>query len=169
MGIIEDSIFLVYKKSLEKGDLEQAKMALELAKTLKDWTESGLFNDMDSNNQDNPQSIIGSIYNPAPYRYYPDKGVVVITNSAVSLTPLENKLFNIFSQNESYRETLNIITDQDIRNQLWVKRDVSYNLVKIIIYRLRKKIESDAKNPKFLINFYNKGYILFGKRVKEKD
>ncbi len=164
MGQIEDTIYKNYKFALSEGNIDQAKKAVALAKELKNKTEIEGFLDYPSDNGVTIP-IIGKLFEPFPYRYYEQEGVVVIGNSAIHLTNSENKLFYLFSQNETYADTIRLVTKDIIKNYLWQNAEVSYNSVRIAILRLRTKIEHDFKNPQLIIGIYARGYIFLGKRI----
>jgi DNA-binding response OmpR family regulator len=164
MGIIEDSIFANYKKALEAGDLEQAQKAVNMAKELKTRVEMQGFIDYSKGKLSNNHAI-GDFYDPFPYRYYPEDGIVVVNNSAVNLTKSENKLFYLFSKNETKGTEINIVTESVIKNFLWPEKKVTNNAVRIAVHRLRRKLEPDSEDPQILIGIYNKGYLFLGKRT----
>ena len=121
MGLIEDSIFAIYRKALEEGDIKQAKKAVELASILKQKIENEGFVDRIVKNE-SIHSIPGSFFKPFPYRYYQEEGVIVFGNSAVSLTTIENRLFSLFASNESTGNNIRIITKKEIRQHLWANK-----------------------------------------------
>ncbi|KKQ42077.1 MAG: hypothetical protein US60_C0024G0006 [Microgenomates group bacterium GW2011_GWC1_37_8] len=168
MGIIEDNIFANYRKALEAGSLDQAKKAVDLARTLKEKIEQEGFLDYSYEDQIN-NYIPRKFFEPFPYRYYPKEGVVVVMNFAINLTAGENKLFNLLSSNESYAEKITIVNMENIKMYLWGNESISKNAVRIAIKRLRLKIEPDIKSPQMLISVYNKGYIFLGKRVFDEE
>ncbi|OGM13288.1 hypothetical protein A3H21_04520 [Candidatus Woesebacteria bacterium RIFCSPLOWO2_12_FULL_42_8] len=161
VGIIEDSIFANYKTALEQGDLDQARKAVKFAQELKTMTESGDF--VDYPNSSTPEALPPSNFaNPFPYKYYESQGVVVMGNAAINLTPKENKLFALFAKNESSGNVIRVITKEQILNCLWATRKVTNNAVRIIVLRLREKIEPDPKQPQIILSSWGKGYIFLG-------
>lgn len=167
MGKIEDSIFENYKKAISGGNLDQAKKAVELAKVLRTKIEQEQFQDYFSEANE-IKTLIGSFFSPFPYKYDPIQGIVVIGKTAVSLTNSENKFFQFLSQNQTFEENIKIISSNVINAYMWGTK-VTINATKVLIRRLRQKIEVDPKKPQILINFYNKGYIFLGKRVFENE
>lgn len=164
MGKIEEIIFENYKHSIEIGNLDQAKKALELANALKQKIESENFNDYDSLKV--PSSmVLGKYFNPFPYTYNYKKGLVKLENSVILLTGKENELFNIFSNNQTSGIQINILTKQELINKLWGKKNISKNALRILVHRLRKKIELDHKHPRIIVNLHNKGYVFLGKYI----
>ncbi len=168
MGLIEESIFVVYRKALEEGDVDQAQKAVELASFLKQKVELEGFRDHNITTKV-PSPIAGSFFTPYPYRFYPEKGVVVIGNFAVTLTGKENKLFTLFSLNESSGKEIKIVTRFEIKNYLWGNMAISSNAIRIAIRRLREKLEITKDRPQILISVYGRGYIFLGKRVKDSE
>lgn len=164
MGKIEDSILQNYRKSLKKGNVEQANLAVELAKELKIKIERCGFVDYESS-KDQDSINLGYFFDPFPYRYDPDNGVIVINKSAINLTKKENRLFSLFSKNETHGTEIKIITKEMIRDSLWDKRVVTLSAIRILIKRLRNKIELNPRSPQVIINFYQKGYLFLGKRI----
>jgi DNA-binding winged helix-turn-helix (wHTH) protein len=167
MGKIEDAILENYKKSLQEGNLNQAKISVNLAKTLKELVENTGFIDFETENSTFKSPIFGDFFHPFPYRYYPHEGVVVISNTAINLTKTENNLFYFFSQNETCGEMVKVITREQIREFLWAKRKVTRNAIRIIVKRLRIKIEPNPSSPQIILSYNRKGYIFVGKRVNE--
>lgn len=168
MGIIEDSIYKNYKKSLQEGNIDQAKLAVELASALREKIERLGFIDFSVKSDPAPINI-GSFFNPFPYRYYPKQAVVVLNQSAINLTKTENKLFSIFSDNESHGVEIKIVSRQTIRQLLWPTKQITACLIRVTVRRLRLKIELDSSKPQMIINFYDKGYIFLGKRIADPE
>lgn len=168
MGKIEEAILENYKKALQDGNLNQAKVSVHLAKTLRTLIEDEGFTDYDLNGS-NSVHVRGDFFQPFPYRYYPSSGVVVIQNSAINLTNSENKLFYLLSQNESHGEKIMIITQKELKNFLWNGRAVTNNALRILIKRLRGKIEHDPANPQIILSYNKKGYIFVGIRINESE
>ena len=165
MGKIEEIIYENYKNSIEIGDFEQAKRAIELAQVLKSKVEVEGFLDYDSLKV--PGSLIlGAFFNPLPYRYNPVDGVVELSTTAITLTESENKLFKLFSQNESKGKNIVVITKSEISKHLWGEKVSSSSAIRIAIYRLRKKIELDTKRPRIIIKMHSKGYVFLGNKVE---
>ena len=164
MGSIEEAIFKNYKKALDEGNLEQAKIGVKIAKLLKEMVETEGFVDLPS--KDLNQTLhFYRFFEPFPYRYYPDDGFVVINNSAIRLTYKENRLFWLFSQNETSGEKINIVTRDQLKTHMWGIKKVSVNALRIAILRLRRKIELNLTRPQLIISIYTRGYIFLGKRI----
>lgn len=164
MGKIEDVIYENYKKSIEDGDLEQASKAVEFAGILKNKIESEGF--VDYNSMKVPASrVLGGFFNPLPYKYDPENGVVELPTSAIVLTPSENKLFYLFSNNETRGKDVRIITNEDIAEHMWGQESHCNGAIRIAVYRLRKKLEPDPENPQTLVSLPARGYIFLGNKV----
>ncbi len=164
MGIIEDSIFSVYKDALTRGDMDQAEHAVDLVKRLREKVDIHGFLD--------PQhevivktTIPGTFFEPFPYRYYEEESIVIIENTALLLTRAENKLFKLFSENETSGLDIKPITHQKIRTHLWENKSVTSNAIRLAVKRLRNKIDPDINSPRLILNLYQKGYVFFGKKI----
>jgi DNA-binding response OmpR family regulator len=165
MGIIEDSIFTIYKKALEEGNMDQAEKAVELMQNLREKVEIHGFQDYSL--KDDMTISVGSFYNPFPYRFYEEESIVVLEKTAIRLTPLECKLFKLFTDNETSGIEVKPVAYKKIKEHLWEGKDVSSTALRLAIIRLRQKIELNPKYPQIIINFYKRGYLFLGKRVTE--
>lgn len=162
MGIIEDSIFSIYKKALEEGNMDQATKAVELMQNLREKVEIHGFKD---HALGHVSPLIGTFFEPFPYRYSESESIVVINQSAILLTKKENKLFKLFSNNESQGSNITVVSHIQIHEHMWESETVSHNALRIAINRLRNKIEPIPEKPQILLNYYEKGYIFLGKNV----
>ncbi len=70
----------------------------------------------------------------------------------IKLTDVEIKIFNIFVKNANI-----ILTREELCNLL--DNVINERTIDVQITRLRKKIENEPKNPKFLKTIRNKGYL----------
>jgi DNA-binding winged helix-turn-helix (wHTH) protein len=164
MGIIEDSIFTIYKKALEEGDMPQAENAVQIMSFLRKKIDIDGFIDHSLHNRD---QIVGNFFNPFPYRHHSTERLIIIDNNAILLTDLENKLLSLFSQHQTHATNIHIISHEKIKTHLWGDKKVSPNALRITINRLRKKIEPNPQHPVILINFYRKGYLFVAKEVTD--
>lgn len=164
MGKIEEIIFENYKRAILEGNYEQARRAVELGKILKTKIEREQFIDYDSLKVPTTK-IIGKYFNPFPYKYYPAQGIVELTSGIITLTKTENKLFYLFSQNETKGKNIKIVTKRQLSLHMWGKKTVSDNLIRINIFRLRKKVEPDYSQPQILSSLPHGGYIFLGNKV----
>ncbi len=73
-------------------------------------------------------------------------------NKFIKLTDVEIKIFNIFVKNANI-----ILTREELCNLL--DNVINERTIDVQITRLRKKIENEPKNPKFLKTIRNKGYL----------
>ena len=170
MGVIEDTIFENYRRSISKGNIKQAKLAVDLASDLVKKVEGGGFLDYKCRTQRKNASMDRkNVFKPFPYSYYPREGVVVINNSAINLSYSENKLFYLLSNNESSGTSINIISKEHIIDFMWRGRVVTKAALRTAIQRVRRKIETDAGKPQIIISFYSKGYIFLGNRIIRKE
>lgn len=163
MGKIEETIYENYKTAIINGNYDQARKAVELGKVLKDKIDNDSFIDYDSLKIPITK-IIGKHFNPFPYKYDQIQGIIELASGAITLTETENRLFHLLSQNETKGKSIKIITRYQISRHLWGKA-VSASLVRLTIYRLRKKIEPDANNPQIILSLANKGYLFLGNKV----
>lgn len=86
-----------------------------------------------------------------------DRAEVIRGEKRVSLTPTETRLLEVFAENLGYP-----VPKEELLQKVWESSDWTGadDLIKVNIRRLRKKIESDPKNPKLLINRWGRGYML---------
>lgn len=84
--------------------------------------------------------------------------VLLKNNKRISLTPIEYQLLELFMKNPS-----RVFTREDLLTRVW---GYDYygdsRTVDISITRLRKKIEDDSKNPKYIVTAYGFGYCFKG-------
>ncbi len=87
----------------------------------------------------------------------PSRQIWVLGNPAPRLTQLEYKLFQ-----QLYEQEGEVVEKDDLISAGWpnAKGGVSDEALIAAIARLRKKIEPDSKNPRFLQNVHNQGYML---------
>jgi DNA-binding response OmpR family regulator len=162
IGDIEEAIMANYKRAIENGDTYQARMAKELARKLKEFIEIYGFKDIKRMPDSPPVSCL-RISRPTQYIYDPESATVTISKKLINLTPTENKLFLLLTQNESTIDKLKILTSEYIRKSIWQKKQVGKSAVRILIKRVRKKIEPNPLNPEILVSYNKKGYIFFAK------
>jgi two-component system KDP operon response regulator KdpE len=83
-----------------------------------------------------------------------DRLAVTRNGRHIDLTPTELRLLLYFAEN-----TGRVLTHQQILEKIWgpdYSDDVDY--VKLFVYRLRRKIESDPKHPRYIITERGIGY-----------
>lgn len=87
----------------------------------------------------------------------PSRQIWVLGAPAPRLTQLEHRLFQ-----QLYRQEGEVVEKDDLITAGWPKAQggVSDEALIAAIARLRKKIEPDSKNPRFLKNVHNQGYLL---------
>ena len=163
MGKIEESIMDNYKRALSLGNLIQARKCVELARNLKLMVEQDAFVDYDFT-ADTGSLIIGNIFEPFSYKYNPESGTVLIRNMLVSLTSRENRLFFLLSGNETFENNIKIVKREEIKNFVWPEFAVTDNAVRILVRRLRQKIEPNPLLPQILLNYNKKGYVFVAKK-----
>jgi hypothetical protein len=164
MGIIEDTIFTVYREAIASGNMEQAEHAVDLVRKLREKIDVYGFDD-----PINPEleriALAGTFFEPFPYRYEHENGIVVFRNTAILLTRTENHLFSLFAEFETQGTDIKPITHTAIKKHMWNEKKVTGNALRIAIKRIREKIELNKDNPQILINHYNHGYLFLGKRI----
>ena len=87
----------------------------------------------------------------------PSRQIWVLGNPAPRLTQLEYRLFQQLHVQEG-----EVVEKDDLISAGWpnAKGGVSDEALIAAIARLRKKIEPDSRNPRFLQNVHNQGYML---------
>jgi DNA-binding winged helix-turn-helix (wHTH) protein len=80
---------------------------------------------------------------------------VIVNGETIPLTRTEFNLLTLF-----YKKRNQLITTNEILEKNWGDTNYCRNQVYIYIYRLRKKIETDFKKPKYLVGKKRNGYIL---------
>lgn len=80
-----------------------------------------------------------------------DKDELLINGNSIKLTDNEIKVLKIFLKNRN-----SILSRETLCNMC---NEISERSIDVQITRLRKKIENDSKNPKFLKTIRNGGYI----------
>lgn len=78
---------------------------------------------------------------------------VIVVDKIVKLTPTENKLMHIF-----YMHQGKVLSGEFLQRRIWPRGAVVDGALRINIFRLRKKIEVDAKYPQYLQTIRGKGY-----------
>lgn len=85
-----------------------------------------------------------------------DRMSVEILGNEVNLTATEYKLLELLAINKG-----KVVTKEILLEKLWDNNGnfVDENTLSVNIRRLRKKIEEDPKNPKYIITVFGIGYI----------
>lgn len=84
-----------------------------------------------------------------------DKMLVAVNEKEINLTATEYKLLELLAKNKG-----RIITKELLLGKLWDNNGnfVDENTLSVNIRRLRKKIETDSKNPQYIITVFGIGY-----------
>ncbi len=85
------------------------------------------------------------------------KSSVSIEGEAVGLTPTEYKIVELLGKHAHTP-----VSSEDLLKQVWKAEEwiQGTEMVKVNISRLRKKLEKDPANPRFLLNRWGYGYLL---------
>ena len=81
--------------------------------------------------------------------------MVRLEGGEILLTDLEYRILLLLAENRG-----KIFTIQNIYESVWEEPYyyISNNTVMVHIRNLRKKLEKDPKNPKYIVNVWGKGY-----------
>ncbi len=83
-----------------------------------------------------------------------EQRVTYLDGRTTILTPIEFRLLYYFVKN-----TDRILTSEQILDKVWrYEESNSSNLVAVYVRRLRNKIETDAKRPRYILTIPNRGY-----------
>lgn len=84
-----------------------------------------------------------------------DKMLVLVCDEEINLTATEFKLLELLSKNKG-----KVLTKEILLQKLWDNKGnfVDENTLSVNIRRLRKKIEQDPKNPKYIETVFGIGY-----------
>lgn len=92
----------------------------------------------------------------AKFIYWKDKSIILNKKSKrkVKLTELENKFFEFMINMKKP------VTKSEILSKVWLhQKELDTHTLQSLIYRLRKKIEVDPKQPKFLVTVGKKYFL----------
>lgn len=84
-----------------------------------------------------------------------DRMAVLIADKEINLTATEYKLLELLAKNKG-----RVVTKEILLEKLWDNNGnfVDENTLSVNIRRLRKKLESDTKNPQYIITVFGIGY-----------
>ena len=85
----------------------------------------------------------------------PRAQVVVAGGPPIKLTRLESRLLEILMLNQSQ-----VLSTDTLIDHIWGPAGGDRTMVKQVVYRIRKKIESDPANPRFIETVGGVGYSL---------
>lgn len=92
------------------------------------------------------------------FQYDRESQHLIISGVNVSLSPIEAALFELFIQKIGQ-----VITHEEIFHHVWKINATDRNAVKVYINHLRKKMEEDPQQPKYIETIRGIGYRLVGK------
>ncbi len=84
---------------------------------------------------------------------------LTIEGEEINLTPTEYKIIEILAKNAHTPVSSETLLQQVWNAEEWIQ---GTEMVKVNISRLRKKIEADPANPRYLLNRWGYGYLLTG-------
>jgi DNA-binding response OmpR family regulator len=108
-----------------------------------------------SQNQNNDQNEVSFKYNDGYLFVDIERHEIQVKSRRVKLTPLEFRLLCFLSRNSG-----KLLTFDAVLTNVWgddYKGNTEY--VHIYISRLRKKIELDPKNPRYILSVHGVGYM----------
>lgn len=76
-----------------------------------------------------------------------------VDGESISLTPTENNILYILVSNAGRTVTTNILLDS-----LWPNEGATEDRLHVHIHRLRRKIETNAQNPRYILSERGEGY-----------
>ncbi len=85
------------------------------------------------------------------------KQIVEIENEPINLTPTEYKILELLATHAHTPVSSELLLQRVWNTEEWIH---GTEMVKVNISRLRKKIERDPSNPRFLLNRWGYGYVL---------
>jgi DNA-binding response OmpR family regulator len=77
----------------------------------------------------------------------------VVDGSAVSLTPIETRILYLLIRN-----TGRVVTTEILLQRLWPEENAPEDRLHVHIHRLRRKIEPDADEPRYIMSEWGQGY-----------
>lgn len=89
---------------------------------------------------------------------------VTIHGKTIRLTPLEGKIMNFLATNAD-----NVCTANQIVAHVWGYNGGDSSLIKTHIYHLRKKIERDPNDPRYILTIPRVGYTLIRRFDEEPN
>lgn len=99
--------------------------------------------------------IKSDILNYHHFRYDRKSQQLHKSSGTVSLSPIEAVMLELFLENPG-----RVFTHKEIYSHIWKLDQYDYNSVKVYINYLRKKIEDDPGNPKYIQTIRGIGYRL---------
>lgn len=161
MGKIEDVVFENYIRSLQEGDLDQAKKAVRLIEEVKRVIEKEGFIDYPNENTQSTQQIPSNYFEPFCYEYDTRTMILTTPSGLIPLSKGESDLFMLFHENQSYDDQIKIIGYHDIRLATNSKESRTAK-VRVRIHRLKKKIEKHTQT-KIFFTYRKAGYVFLAK------
>ena len=104
----------------------------------------------DPRENENPVLSGQLLINPATYEAF-------LGGRRVTLTSTEFRLLHLLIKNRSV-----VVSHQALEDGLWGGQADSYGLVKKYIQRLRRKLEDDAREPRWIASIHGIGYRFIG-------
>lgn len=82
----------------------------------------------------------------------------VVNGQAVSLTPIEARVLHLLLRNAG-----RVVSTEVLLQRLWPEEDAPEDRLHVHIHRLRRKIEPDPDEPRYIVSQWGEGYC-FGAR-----
>lgn len=85
----------------------------------------------------------------------PVEQIFIVGDKPIKLTPLEYRVLNLLMHHRGQTLSKDLLV-----SRVWgYTDDADANLLKYVIYRLRRKIEPDPKHPRYILTVSGEGYV----------
>ncbi|WP_038876954.1 winged helix-turn-helix domain-containing protein [Vibrio jasicida] len=90
----------------------------------------------------------------SPISFYPDKNQLMIDGEEIHLEPLQARLLSCFIENRG-----NVLSTQQIADDVWQRTQVSDNLVRQVISLLRSQLQDKTRPYRIIQTIPKQGYL----------
>ncbi len=90
----------------------------------------------------------------SPIVFYPSKNKLEVDGAELHLEPLQSRLLKYFVENQGQ-----VLTTQQIADNVWQRNHVSDNLVRQVISSLRGQLKDKARPYRTIKTIPKKGYL----------